>query len=566
MLQFPPWKVALILGVLLVGALMALPNAFSDRFLGIDPLPPSVETPETLAEYREAQAAAEESWWPGFFPSGKVNLGLDLRGGVYLLMEIRPEDVFENRLKVFSADVQEALGSPPTDRVYHTRDVQGEKLIVNLNRPRLEADTMEKALRRIRSVNPQIPGAIGGARSYNVERVSDTRIEITLTAAAKTNFLSDAQAKTIEIVRRRIDPEGVRDISPQPQGDNRIILEVPGEPDPTRIKDILSQAGELTFSLVDDTPSKIEQTLATGTAPPGWRLLYDAETGEPLLVENTPVVTGSDVATASQGFDPDDNSPAVNFRLNGAGQNRFSKVTQEYVGRRFAIVLDEQVMSAPNIREPIYGGNVQITGSFTMDEANDLAAIIEAGELPAKLNFIEERTVGPGLGEDSIRAGTTASIIGLALVAVFMVLVYGRFGIFAVLSLSANIILILGALSGLGATLTLPGIAGIILTIGMAVDANVLVFERIREEKRNGRSPLTAVQAGYEQALSTILDANITTFIAASILYLLGSGPVKGFAVTLAIGIITSVFTAFVVTRWLTVTWLKTARPKTLAI
>ncbi len=566
MLQFPPWKVALILAVLLVGALMALPNAFSDRFLGIDPLPPSVETPETRAEYRDAQAAADQSWWPGFFPANKVNLGLDLRGGVYLLMEIKPADVFENRLKVFSADVQEALGTPATDRVYHTRDVEGEKLVVNLNRSRMEDDSMDKALRRIRNVNPTIPGAIGGARSYDVERISDTRIEITLTAAAKSNFLADAQGKTIEIVRRRIDPEGVRDISPQPQGDNRIILEVPGEPDPTRIKDILSQAGELTFSLVDDTPSKIEQVLATGTPPPGWRLLYDADTGEPLLVENTPVVTGSDVATASQGFDPDDNSPAVNFRLNGAGQNRFSKVTQEYVGRRFAIVLDEQVMSAPNIREPIYGGNVQITGRFTMDEANDLAAIIEAGELPARLNFIEERTVGPGLGEDSIRAGTTASMIGLALVAIFMVLVYGRFGVFAVLSLSANIILILGGLSGLGATLTLPGIAGIILTIGMAVDANVLVFERIREEKRNGRSPLTAVQAGYEQALSTILDANITTFIAASILYLLGSGPVKGFAVTLAIGILTSVFTAFVVTRWLTVTWLRAARPKTLAI
>ncbi len=566
MLQFPPWKIALIVGTLLIGAIMALPNAFSDRFLGVEPIPPSVETPESLAEYRDAKAGAEQSWWPGFLPSGKVNLGLDLRGGVYLLMEIKPEDVFENRLTVFSADVQEALGSPASDRVYHTREVVGDKLVVNLNRARMDEGSMQKALRRIRDVNPQIPGAIGGQRSYNVEQVGETRLEISLTAAAKTNFLSDAQAKTIEIVRRRIDPEGVRDISPQPQGDNRIILEVPGEPDPTRIKDVLSQAGELTFALVDDAPSKVDQALATGTAPPGWRLLSDIGTGEPLLVNNTPVVTGSDVATASQGFDPDDNSPAVNFRLNGAGQNRFSKVTQEYVGRRFAIVLDEQVMSAPNIREPIYGGNVQITGRFTMDEANDLAAIIEAGELPAKLNFIEERTVGPGLGEDSIRAGTTASLIGLALVAVFIVLIYGRFGIFAVMSLAANIILLLGALSGLGATLTLPGIAGIILTIGMAVDANVLVFERVREESRNGRSPITAVQAGYEQALSTILDANITTFIAASVLYLLGSGPVKGFAVTLAIGIVTSVFTAFVVTRWLTASWLRMARPATLAI
>ncbi|MEM7767675.1 MAG: protein translocase subunit SecD, partial [Pseudomonadota bacterium] len=262
---------------------------------------------------------------------------------------------------------------------------------------------------------------------------------------------------------------------------------------------------------------------------------------------------------------------SLNFRLNGAGQQRFSKVTQENVNRRFAIVLDERVMSAPNIREPIYGGQVQISGGFPnnaagLQEAIDLAAIIEAGELPAKLNFIEERTVGPGLGEDSIRAGTLASLIGLALVALSMAVIYGRLGIFAVTSLTANIVLILGALSGLGATLTLPGIAGIILTIGMAVDANVLVFERIREESRSGRSALTAVQVGYEKAMSTILDANITTFIAAGVLYMLGSGPVKGFAVTLAIGIITSVFTAFVVTRWFTVMWLRWARPKTLSV
>mgnify|MGYP006274352535 CR=1 FL=1 len=566
MLNFPTWKVLLIVGAVVIGAVMAVPNAFDDRFLGIEPQRPSVETPDAMADYARERDAARESWWPEFLPSQKVNLGLDLRGGVYLLMEIQREDVIASRLTVLSADVRQALNRPANDKVYAAIDTEGQALVVDLTESRMEAGSMEKALRRIRELNSPVQGAIGGARTYEIGQVSDTRIRIELTDAAADAFQKDAQRKTIEIVRRRIDPEGVRDISPQPQGDNRIILEVPGEPDPRRIKDLLSQSGQLTFSLVDDSASRVQQALETGRAPPGWRLLEDAETGERLLVNNTPVVTGSDVATASQGYDPDDNSPAVNFRLTGAGQQRFAQVTQEYTGRRFAIVLDERVMSAPRINEPIYGGNVQITGNFTMREANDLAAIIEAGELPAELTFIEERTVGPGLGADSIRAGTTASIIGLVLVAVFMILAYGRLGAFAVVSLAANIIMILGALSALGAVLTLPGIAGIILTIGMAVDANVLVFERVREEKRNGRSPVTAVATGYQQAMSTILDANITTFIAAAVLYLLGSGPVKGFAVTLAIGIFTSVFTAFVLTRLMMATWLRTARPKTLPI
>ncbi len=572
MLQFPPWKVALISLTLLAGALMALPNAFSNSFLGVVPERPASPTADQLAEYNAERAAAEESWWPGFLPSGKVNLGLDLRGGVYLLMEIDPETVVTNRLTVFSADIEDALfGRGVSERIFGVSEVEVDTLTFTLNRNRMDDTTLDKALSRIRDLNSPVQGALGGQQTYNIRRVGDARIEISLTDAARSAFVKDAQGKTLQIVRRRIDPEGVRDINPTPQGDNRIILEVPGEPDPSRIKDVLSQAGNLTFSLVNDTPSDIQQAVATGRAPAGFRLLQDVESGERLLVSNTPVVTGADVATASQGFDPDDNTPAVNFRLNGVGQKRFSDVTQQNIDRRFAIVLDEQVMSAPVIREPIYGGQVQISGGFPpnqagMDEARDLAAIIEAGELPAQLDFIEERTVGAGLGEDSIRAGTTASIIGLSLVAIFMVLTYGRVGFFAVTSLFANIVLILGALSGLGATLTLPGIAGIILTIGMAVDANVLVFERIREEKAAGRTPITAVQAGYERALSTILDANITTFIAAAVLYLLGSGPVKGFAVTLAIGIVTSVFTAFVVTRWMTATWLRIARPKTLAI
>ena len=567
MLQFPAWKVILISATLLVGTLMALPNLFSDSFLGVEPLRPDTPTAEQLADYNEAKAAADASWWPGFLPSSKVNLGLDLRGGVYLLMEIDRDDVIANRLNIILSDINDVLsGRGVGERIYGVGEVNEDELVFTLNRNRMDETTLEKALDRIEDLNTPVDGVYGGARTYEISQRGDHQIVIRLTDAAKSAFVKNAQRDTLTTVRMRIDPDGVRDINPVPQGEDRVILEVPGEPDPSRIKGLLSQAGNLTFSMVDDTPSTIRDTLATGRAPAGWRLLQDAETGEEMLVSNIAVVNGEDVATASQGFDPDDNSPAVNFRLTGVGQKRFSDVTQNNYGKRFAIVLDERVMSAPRINEPIYGGQVQITGSFTMQEAIDLAAIIAAGELPAKLNFEDERTVGPQLGADSIRAGTRASIIGLVLVALFMIVTYGRLGFFAVLSLVANIVLILGALSGLGATLTLPGIAGIILTIGMAVDANVLVFERIREEKKAGRSPITSVQAGYERALSTILDANITTFIAAAVLYMLGSGPVKGFAVTLAIGIVTSVFTAFVVTRWITATWLRWARPKTLAI
>ncbi len=560
MLQFPPWKLALILGVLLWGALLALPNLFSDETLGIPPKQPTSSDPAIIQEYQAQKAAAEASDWPGFLPSGKLKLGLDLQGGVYLLMEIDPEDVVTNRLRVMSGDVKSILNERPriTRPPFAVKD--GE-IAIHLNNP----EQMEDALKRLRRLNVSVTGALGGQKTFRIEPRNARIIGITVTDTARDVLEQDALRKTMEIVRRRIDPDGVSEIAVQAQGNRRIVLEAPGEADPQRIKDLLSQAGQMTFNLVDSSPAAIRAAQA-GSPRPGWKLLVDTSTGQELLIDEAPVVTGADIATANQGFDSRDNSPAVDFRLNGRGAKRFGDVTAKHRGEQFAIILDNKIMSAPRINEPIYGGSVQITGSFTIAEATDLAAIIEAGELPAKLDFIEERTVGPSLGKASITAGTRASIIGLILVAIFMIAAYGRLGIFAVTSLAANIILLVGALSGLGATLTLPGIAGIILTIGMAVDANVLVFERIREETHAGRSALTAVQAGYERALSTILDANITTFIAASILYMLGAGPVKGFAVTLAIGVLTSVFTAFVVTRWLTVLWLRTARPKTIKV
>lgn len=557
MLQFPAWKVAMILGVLIWGAFAASPNLFADADLGIEPRRPAIETPEAMAEYREEVDAAQNAWWPGFLPSSKVNLGLDLQGGVYLLMQLDPDEVVANRLEVFLADLVAELNRNPVVK-RSPPELEGSVLPIEL----LEREQMGEALDRLRRINPTVAGAIGGQRTFQIDRVSDTRIEISVSPAAREALAKDAQRKTMEIVRRRIDPDGVTEIAVTPQGVDRIVLEAPGEPDPTRLKDILSQGGRMTFNLVDDSPSAIAAA-QRGVAKPGFRLV--SGDGETLLIENTPIVTGADVASASQGYD-EGNRPQINFRLNGAGAQRFGRASAANIGERFAIVLDDRIISAPVIQSAIMGGSGRITGNFSLEEAQDLSAIIEAGELPAKLEFIEERTVGAGLGEDSIRAGTTASIIGLALVAVFMILAYGLIGGFAVTSLSANIMLILGALSGMGATLTLPGIAGIILTIGMAVDANVLVFERIREERAAGRSPATAISVGYEKALSTILDANITTFIAAAILYMLGSGPVKGFAVTLAIGILTSVFTAFVVTRWFTATWLRAAKPKKLPI
>ena len=527
--------------------------------MGVEPKAPLSNTQEAQEKYRDGVAAARDAWWPGFLPNDKVNLGLDLQGGVYLLIELDPDDIIANQMDIVRRDVTEALNRRP--RVFSERVLDDNATLrVRLN----DAATSAEAAKRIRDVNRPVQGSITSAQTLDIQDNGNGTFTIRMTAAAREQYIQSAQTKTMEIIRRRVDPDGVAEISIQPQGDNRIILEAPGESDPQRIKDLLSRAGRMTFNLVSDDQTALDAALR-GAVRPGFRLLYD-EFNRPFLINEVPVVTGSDIATAARGVDPDDNSPAVDFRLSGGGKQRFGRTTAENSGRFFAIVLDDMIMSAPRINEPIWGGNVQISGSFTLQEADDLSAIIEAGELPAPLQFIQERTVTATLGADSIRAGTTASLIGLLLVAIFMMLAYSRLGIYAVASLMINIMLILAALTLVGATLTLPGIAGIILTIGMAVDANVLVFERVREESRAGRGAMSAVQAGYEKALSTILDANITTFIAASILYLLGSGPVKGFAVTLAYGIVTSVFTAFVVTRLFTALWLNRAKPKKLSI
>ena len=561
MLNFPLWKVGLILVVLGWGAILAVPNMFSDGFLGIEPKEVSDPNNEVaVAAYEKQLSEAEDSWW--FLPNGKLNLGLDLQGGVYLLMEINPEEIATNRLEQFQGDVRAAWRQRGNNEVILREQnvslVDG-RLTYRLREPDRQ---MDDALSRLRRVNPTIGQT--QIELFDIREGANGSVVITSPASALTALAKDAQSKMMEIIRRRIDPDGVAEISITPQGDNRIILEAPGEADPKRIKDILGQAGRLTFNMANLDQSAVRAAVSSGRPPPQEQLVDSIDFGQ-ILINRIPELTGADIATANRCFD-EANFPAVCFRLNSSAATKFYNLTRNNTGRNFAIVLDGTSMSSPTIRSPIPGGNVIIEGRFTIEEAEDLAAIIEAGELPAKLNFLDERTVGPTLGAESIAAGSRASMIGLALVGVFMILAYGLIGGFAVGSLLSNIVLIIGALSGFGATLTLPGIAGIILTIGMAVDANVIVFERIREEQANGRSPATAIQAGYERALSAILDANITTFIAASILYLVGSGPVKGFAVTLAIGILTSVFTAFVVTRWFTVLYLRSFRPKRLAM
>ncbi len=535
MLQFPAWKVFLVMAVAIWGTLIALPNAVN------------------------------MSGAPSWVPQKPVNLGLDLRGGVYLEMEIRPEEVIEGRLDVFARDVRGALArTESAPLIPHTIDITGRVMTVTLNRPDASGNfPIEDAIARINRVNTPLEGGIAGGRTFEVAQTRADTLTITVPQNSESLMMADALAKTRTIVSRRIDPDGVAEVSITPSGANRLILEAPGEPNPQRLKDLLNRDGRMTFNIVDDSPSALAAAEA-GVVKPGYHLLTGPETG-PLLVRTIPEIVGSDIATASQGND-EANRPQINFRLNSNGARKFFETTSANTNKRFAIVLDDVIMSAPNINEPIAGGNVRITGSFTIEQAQDLAAIIAAGEMPAKVQFLDQRSVSSTLGEDSIEAGFRAAIIGLVLVGGLMVLAYGMMGVFAVISLALNIVLVFTTLSLLNATLTLPGIAGIVLTIGMSVDGNVLVFERIREEQKAGRSVWTAVQAGYERALVTILDANITGLFSAAVLYVMGSGPVKGFAVTLALGILTSMFTSMVFTRMLTVFWMKLTKPKRFAI
>jgi protein-export membrane protein SecD len=521
MVQIPRWQIYTILGVLLLGLVYAAPNLFNRA------------TVDNL---------------PGWVPSQQVNLGLDLRGGSYLLLEVDIASVFDEQLENIVDAVRSELRGARVG--YVGLGLNGRDVIFSLRDP---ADT-DKARQLLRPI-------LGDAL-LNIDGDGAARIELTeQTIRQRTDSVI---SQSIEIVRRRIDETGTREPSIQRQGADRILVQLPGIDDPERIKGLLGQTAKLSFRFVNE-----DIVPGVDSVPPGSEVLpFDASAsngeGQRLVVRKRVMVSGDNLVDAQATFQ--DGQPVVSFRFDTVGAQRFGQATKENVGRLFAIILDDKVISAPVIREPILGGQGVISGSFTVQQAQDLALLLRAGALPAPLKILEERSVGPGLGADSIRAGEIAAVLGLVFVIVFVGVAYGLFGVFANVALIANLVLILAALSGLQATLTLPGIAGIVLTIGMAVDANVLIFERIREEIRSGRGPVSAIDIGYRRAMTTIFDANLTTLIAAILLFNFGSGPIKGFAVTLSIGLVTSMFTAIMLTRLMVVGWLRRRRPQTLAL
>ena len=523
MVCFAKWKIIAILVVCALGLAFSAPNFVDSK------------TAEGLPEW---------------LPHKQVSLGLDLQGGSHLLLEVEVAAVMKEHLESMIDSMRAELRKARIR--YGGLGIAGDAAKVVIRK----AEEVEKARNLLRVIDEETDVVVDGKT-----------IRISFTPRAWADRRNAALQQSLEIIRRRVDPEGVREPTIQRQGDDRILLQVPGVEDPERLKRLIGKTAKMTFHLVHER--SIDQD--TARTPPGARWLPSQDLGpdgkpQMILIKRRVMVSGEDLVDASQSFDQRDNQPVVNFRFNARGGKRFGDVTSANVNRPFAIVLDGTVISAPVIREPILGGSGQISGNFTVQGAQELALLLRAGALPAPLTILEERTVGAGLGADSIAAGKIASIIGMVLVVVFMAVAYGQFGLMADTALIMNMFLILGGLSMLQATLTLPGIAGIVLTIGMAVDANVLVFERIREEVRSGRTPINAIEAGYGRALTTIIDANVTTLIAAVLLYIFGSGPVRGFAVTLAIGIVTSMFTAIMLTRLIVVTWLRRTRPSELPI
>lgn len=543
MLQISLWKRIVIWCTVALGLLLAAPNLFYTQ----------------VEQYNDAQAVGQPGeGWVDFLPSGLVNLGLDLRGGAHLLAEVKVEEVYATRMKGLWPDVRTRLRDA-RDIVGTIRLQEGpaDELRVRISNP----EGMNEAIRIVREISRPVV-SLTGAGQTDLEVTSEGDILIVRLSEAERLATDDRTVRqSLEIIRRRIDEVGTREPTIQRQGADRILIQVPGVGSAEELKAIIGTTAQLTFQPVIRRTSD-DQAVARA----GQEVLPSMdEEGQFYVLEDTPVVTGEELVDAEPSFDQN-GRPAVSFRFNPGGARKFGDYTANNIGNPFAIVLDDEVISAPVIQSHIAGGSGIITGNFTVEESTNLAVLLRAGALPAGLDFLEERTIGPELGADSIQAGKIACIVAGIAVLVFMFASYGLFGIFANIALVLNVGLIFGLLSLIGATLTLPGIAGIVLTIGMAVDANVLVFERIREELRGAKGPARAIEQGYERALSAIIDANITTFIIAVILFVLGSGPVRGFSVTLGIGIMTSVFTAIWVTRLLIVTWFDRARPKQIEV
>ena len=550
MLQIDLWKRVLIWAFCALGLLFALPNGFYTR----------------VEAYNDAQkaidlggvAGQEAASWPSFLPSSLVNLGLDLRGGAHLLAEVQVDDVYKARMKAIWPELRDILREERTTiGTIRLQDGPADRLTVKISEP----DGMARAVERAGELAKQIASLNAVGSKDLVVTSQDDILTIQLSDAEKAASDERTLRQALEIIRRRIDEVGTREPTIQRQGSNRILIQVPGIGSAEELKDLIGTTAQLTFQPVLNVVSDAETNAGFGN-----ELLPSLdEAGKFYILEARPVVTGEDLVDAQPSFDQN-GRPAVTFRFNPSGARRFGDYTAENIGSPFAIVLDSEVISAPVIQSHIPGGSGIITGNFSIEESTNLAVLLRAGALPATLEFLEERTIGPELGADSIEAGKIACLVAFGAVLIFMVLSYGLFGLFANIALIINIGLIFGFLSAIGATLTLPGIAGIVLTIGMAVDANVLIFERIREELKTAKGPARAIELGYERALSAILDANITTFITAVILFAMGSGPVRGFSITLGIGILTSVFTAIFVTRLLVIMWFERRRPRTLEV
>lgn len=544
MLHFQTWKLVLVVGIVIAGILYALPNVFP---------------------------RATMDRVPSWLPHKQVNLGLDLQGGAHLLYQLDEKEMTDDWLSTIRGDVRETLRRARIGYTDLSQDVTARSVSVKIR----DAAELDKAYQELRKLAAPIGGNVfSGFSGYDLDvATKDDTVMLTVTDAGLTHRMSSAIQASIETIRRRVDAFGTTEPSIQREARSRVLVQVPGISDVERLKTLIGETGKLEFKLVDPSANP-EQIAQSKVVPPGDELLYGnppsgAPQGSPQIpyvLKNQVLVTGQNLVDAQPSFDQRTGEPVVTFRFDAAGATRFGKVTSENVGLPFAIILDNKVISAPVIREPILGGTGQISGHFSVQEANDLAVLLRSGALPAKLTVIEERTVGASLGADSIEAGKKAALMGLALVMIFMLAGYGLFGLFANLALSINIALIFAVLSLMGATLTLPGIAGIVLTIGIAVDANVLINERIREEIRAGKSPFAAVDAGYSRALITIIDSNVTTLIAVLVLFWLGSGPVRGFAVTLTVGVLASMFTAVTVTRLMVAYWLRWTRPQLIPI
>ena len=536
LLHFSKWKTTAILGTVILGVLFALPNVLKP------------DSREKL---------------PGFMQDS-INLGLDLQGGAHMLLEVDVASVLENEARNQKGSAQQVLRDAQVKFEYVRQD--DDSVIARIR----SVDDADKALTALKSLEVPIDTSqLGGKKTVFVEKTGEKDFAVNITDDNVEAIVDRTIAQSIEVLRRRIDPQGTTEMTLAKEGADRILLQVPGAKNVDDIKKRINDTANLSFHLVrqESFSQAAMQLAATKGQYPSGATYFPQEDGGGLIVEERTRITGECLKSSKEGIHPERNDPIINFEFNIRCARLFGKLTSENVGKQFAVVLNDVIITAPRMNGPITGGKGFIEGSFTMESARELSLLLNAGALPAKLVIAEERTVGAELGADAIRAGKIASVIGLIGVGIFMWLSYGlRFGSIANIALATNIILIAGALSFLGSTLTLPGIAGIILTIGMAVDANVLIFERIREEAHNGRPPVNAIETGYRRSFAPILDANITTLIAAVTLYFVGSGPVRGFAITLAIGIVFSVFTAVLFARLITSTWLRNSRPKSLPI